>query len=113
MNMESEGTHKLGSRGILYFNAYFVNVLLCAPCKCVILLFYVYLYHIFCVKHMQKESINCFPTHEKIARVREIGTNAYLEKLASRGTQVDTMDIFQVAKLFKNISTKFLIIYWW
>ena len=53
-----------------------------------------------CVLHVQKDAVGRCPTAEEIRRAREIGTSAYLEEIASQGTQVNRVDIPQVVIFF-------------
>ena len=88
--------HKLGTEGKLRFKVYFVSILLYTLLKHVLLVLYVLLCHIFCVTCMQKEVVDHFPTLKEIARARGIGTSAYLDELATGGTQLQKSNIHQV-----------------
>ena len=46
--------------------------------------------------HVQKEAVGRFPTDEEIRKAREMGTSAYLDEIATQGTQVKKVDIRQV-----------------
>ena len=102
VQMASQGTHKLGSGGRARFKAFFVSTLHHTSWKFTITLvvvlnigFTITLWFL-CVLHVQKEAVGRFPTAEEIRRAREIGTSAYLDKIASQGTQVKKVDIRQV-----------------
>lgn len=45
---------------------------------------------------LQREAVGRLPTDEEITKAREIGTSAYLDEIASQGTQVNRVNIRQV-----------------
>ncbi|MCO5611423.1 hypothetical protein L7F22_065676 [Adiantum nelumboides] len=68
VQLETQGTHKLGSGGKARFKALF------------------------------KEAVDRYPTQQEVMRGRAIGLSALLEELAASGTQVKNMDVRQVLR---------------
>ncbi|MCO5591236.1 hypothetical protein L7F22_045217, partial [Adiantum nelumboides] len=66
VQLQTQGTHKLGSGGKARFKALF------------------------------KEAVDCYPTQQEVMRGRAIGLSTLLEELATSGTQVKNVDVRQV-----------------
>ncbi|MCO5574414.1 hypothetical protein L7F22_028199, partial [Adiantum nelumboides] len=67
VQVQTQGTHKLGSEGKARFKALF------------------------------KEAVDRYPTQQEVMRGRAIGLSALLEELAASGTQVKNVDVRQVS----------------
>ncbi|MCO5584133.1 hypothetical protein L7F22_038055 [Adiantum nelumboides] len=75
VQLETQGTHKLGSGGKARFKALF------------------------------KEAVDRYPTQQEVMRGRAIGLSALLEELAASGTQVKNVDVRQVVNEIVSMRT--------
>ncbi|MCO5596660.1 hypothetical protein L7F22_050728 [Adiantum nelumboides] len=75
VQLETQGTHKLGSGGKARFKALF------------------------------KKAVDLYPTQQEVMRGRAIGLSALLEELAASGTQVKNVDVRQVVNEIVSMRT--------